>query len=241
MISTVVHHWLFWGMTCFYNWFYNVFAKSFGQGVLPLLFASIVFWVGKETHDTAKRIWFTTSFARCNLRLLQFQWCKWGGRFKRLDGAVYVCLISRLMCYQDSCCKFSEMTEMSHLSDDVTFSMLVWNVQREAEISSRNACRPARRARSWRVFCSCAVEGLRMWRTAEADLQRTRKKKNRTISQGHTEPLTQSLACQGKHLSPCTTFECSSVHVSFGPRQASLTLKGILKTNVTLPVCGYIC
>lgn len=34
-------------MTCFYNWFYNVFAKSFGQGVLPLLFASIVFWVGK--------------------------------------------------------------------------------------------------------------------------------------------------------------------------------------------------
>lgn len=67
------------------------------------------------------------------------------------------------------------------------------------------------------------------------------KKKNRTISQGHTEPLTQSLACQGKHLSPCTTFECSSVRVSFGPRQASLTLKGILKTNVTLPVCAYIC
>lgn len=40
-------------MTCFYNWFYNVFAKSFGQGVLPLLFASIVFWVCKETQQSA--------------------------------------------------------------------------------------------------------------------------------------------------------------------------------------------
>lgn len=51
------------GMTCFYNWFYNVFAKSFGQGVLPLLFASNVFWVGK-IHTTQQSVFDL----ECNLR-----------------------------------------------------------------------------------------------------------------------------------------------------------------------------
>lgn len=158
------------GMTCFYNWFYNVFAKSFGQGVLPLLFASNVFWVGKM-HTTQQSVFDL----ECNLRdaILDYYNCNDanGGEIQTIRWCrFFVCLISWLMYYQDSCSEFSEMTEMSHLSNAVKLSTLVLILQEEAEIPSRKRVALLSHRQLASTCSVCAREELQTWHTTETDL-----------------------------------------------------------------------
>lgn len=159
------------GMTCFYNWFYNVFAKSFGQGVLPLLFASNVFWVGK-IHTTQQSVFDL----ECNLRdaILDYYNCNDanGGEIQTIRWCRFFCVfnlvidvLSRFMLWilqDDRDEPFKQRRQVKHSR---------FNFAGRSRNPVSRKCVALLSRRQLASTCSvCAREELQTWHTTETDL-----------------------------------------------------------------------